>query len=62
MNLSDQIYLILGVVLAVPMIVVASLNWLLRNHGGFARGGAGAIFVSMRWAGGMTLIVFKAVG
>jgi len=42
--------------------IVASLNWLLRNHGGFARGGAGAIFVSMRWAAGMTLIVFKAVG
>lgn len=62
MNLSDQIYLILGVVLGLPMLVVALLNWLLRNHGGFARGWAGAIFVGICWAAGMILIVSKVVG
>ncbi len=62
MNLSDRFYLILGIVLALPMIVVALLNLLLRNRGGFARGWAGAIFVGMCWAAGMALIVFKVVG
>lgn len=62
MNLSDQLYLILAVVLGLPMVVVALLNWLLRNRGGFARGWAGAIFVGMCWAAGMALIVSKALG
>lgn len=62
MNLSDQLYLILAVVLGLPMVVVALLNWVFRNRGGFARGWAGAIFVGMCWAAGMALIVFKAVG
>ena len=62
MNLSDQTYLILGIVLGLPMVIVALLNWVLRNHGGFARGWAGAIFVGICWAAGMTIIVFKAIG
>ena len=37
MNLSDQTYLILGIVLGLPMVIVALLNWVLRNHGGFAQ-------------------------
>lgn len=62
MNLSDQLFLILGIILCLPMAVVALLNWLLRNRGGFARGWAGAIFVGMCWIAGMALIVFKALG
>ncbi len=62
MNLSDQTYLIVGVALGLPMAIVALLNWLLRNHGGFARGWAGAIFVGLCWAVGMAIIVTRAVG
>lgn len=61
MNLSNQIYVLLGLVLALPMAVVALLNWLLRNRGGFARGWAGAIFVAMCWIAGMILIVTRIV-
>jgi hypothetical protein len=62
MNLSNQIYLILGAVLGLPMVVVALLNWLLRDRGGFARGWAGAIFVALCWTVGMIIIVTRAVG
>lgn len=59
MNLSNQIYVILGIALALPMAIVALLNWLLRDRGGFARGWAGAIFVGMCWTLGMILIVAR---
>lgn len=59
MNFSDQTLPLLGIVLALPMMLVALLNWLLRNRGGFARGWAGAIFVGMCWTVGMILIVAR---
>jgi hypothetical protein len=61
MNLSDQTYLLIGAVLGLPMLIVAALNLLLRNRGGFARGWAGAIFVTLCWTVGMVLIVTRAV-
>ena len=55
MNFSDQTYLALGITLGL-------LNWVLRNHGGFARGWAGAIFVGICWAAGLAIIVVKTFG
>jgi hypothetical protein len=59
-NLSDPVYLVLALLLGVPMITVALLNWLLRNRGGFARGWAGAAFVILCWGAGLALILIKA--
>lgn len=59
MNLSDQTYLLIGLVIAAPMAIVATLNWLLRNRGGFARGWASTIFVGLCWAVGIILIVTR---
>jgi len=62
MNFFDQTYLTIGVVLGLPMAMVALLNWTLRNRGGFARGWAGAIFVGICWAAGLVIIALKARG
>lgn len=59
LNLSDQLYLLLGLALGLPMAVVALFNWLFRHRGGFARGWAGAIFVGLCWATGMVLILSR---
>lgn len=60
MNFFDQTYLTIGIVLSLPMMMVALLNWALRNHGGFARGWTGAIFVGICWVASMVVIVLKA--
>ena len=62
MNFSDQTYLALGIMLGLPMVMLGLLNWVLRNHGGFARGWAGAIFVGICWAAGLAIIIFKTFG
>ncbi|MBS0582143.1 MAG: hypothetical protein JSS42_03475 [Proteobacteria bacterium] len=62
MDFSDRTYLILGILLGLPMLVVALLNWVLRNRGGFARGWAGAILVGICWVVGLALILLKARG
>ena len=62
MNFFDQIYLTIGIALGLPMAIIALLNWMLRNRGGFARGWAGTIFVGICWAAGMAIIVLKARG
>lgn len=62
MNLSDQTYLIIGAVIALPIAIVVMLNWLLRNRGGFARGWAGAVFVGLCWTVAMAIIVTRTIG
>jgi len=59
MNLSDPVYLILGIALALPMAIVALLNWLLRKRGGFLRGWSSAVFVGACWVAAMILVVYR---
>ncbi|MFT3791777.1 MAG: hypothetical protein QM741_12050 [Rudaea sp.] len=57
MNFSDPTYLILALALALPMAILAVLNGLLRERGGFLRGWAGAIFVGLCWMAALGFIV-----
>jgi hypothetical protein len=59
MDFSDKYLLWLAVFLAVLMGLVELANWLNRKHGGFVRGWAGAIFITVCWVAAMAMIVLK---
>jgi hypothetical protein len=58
-DFSDKYLQLLGAILALSMALVATVNWLNRKHGGFAKGWAGAIFIGVCWIGALLVIVLK---
>jgi hypothetical protein len=54
---SNQFLLLLGLLLAVPVVVVAVLNWSFRSQGGIAKGWGGALFIGLCWIATVALIL-----
>lgn len=59
MDLSNQTLLLLGVLLATPVVVVAIVNLIFHPRDGIARGFGGALFIGLCWVATIALIVLK---
>ncbi|MDR3387574.1 MAG: hypothetical protein P4L92_11015 [Rudaea sp.] len=57
MNFSDESLVVLVIALALPMAVLAALNWIFRKRGGVAKGWAGAVFIGICWVAAMVIII-----
>jgi|GEM_PF-1453812 len=57
MNSSYDDLTYIGIALAIPLAVVAILNWSFSRRGGFIRGWAGALFIGICWIAGLLLIL-----
>lgn len=62
MNLSDQFYLLLSIALVLPIALLLLLNFLMRNHGGFAKGWASGVFILVCWVAALLLILWRVSG
>lgn len=59
MDLSNRTLLLLALLLAVPVVVVATANLLFHPREGIARGFGGALFIGLCWVTTIGLIIHK---
>jgi hypothetical protein len=59
MDFSNTLLIQVGLALALPIFVLAMLNWLWRKQGGLAKGWAGAIFLSLCMVAALAIIVAR---
>ena len=59
MDFSNPTLFHAGLLIALPVLVMALLNWLLRGRGGLAPGWTGAVFIALCWITALTIIVMR---
>lgn len=52
-------WLLVAVLLVLPVVVVAALNWSFRKRGGIGKGWGGTLFLSLCWITALFLVFDK---
>jgi hypothetical protein len=59
MDMSEKMWILLGVLFVFPLLLIALLNWIFRKRGGIGKGWGGALIVTLCWVVALAVILSK---